>query len=77
MFPAAHRSLTRAPNCICSLWFIYPYGDRPLSRLGGNQFPPNLDNGRSPYVYINQSLQIQFGALDNERCAAGNMLSLQ
>ena len=36
MFRAAYRSSSRAPNCICSLWFIYPCGDRPLSRLGGN-----------------------------------------
>ena len=33
MFPAAYRSSSEAPNCICSLWFIYPCGDRPLSRL--------------------------------------------
>jgi len=33
MFRAAHRSSLRALNCICSLWFICPYGDRPLPRL--------------------------------------------
>jgi len=33
MFRATHRSLSGALNCICSLWFIYPCGDRPLSRL--------------------------------------------
>ena len=43
----------------------------------GTQFPPSLDNGRSPHGYINQRLQIQFGAPDYERCAARNMLSLQ
>ena len=37
----------------------------------------SLDNGRSPHVYINQRLQIQFGAPDDERCAARNMFSLQ
>jgi len=68
MFRAAHRSSSGALNCICSLWFIYPYGDRPLPRLG---------NGRSPHGYINQRLQIQFRAPDDERCAARNMLSLQ
>ena len=26
MFPAAYRSSSGAPNCICSLWFIYPCG---------------------------------------------------
>ena len=30
-----------------------------------------------PLVYINQRLQIQFGAPDDERYAARNMLSLQ
>jgi len=40
-------------------------------------FPLSLDNGRSPHVYMNQSLQIQFRASDDERCAARNMLSLQ
>jgi len=39
MFRAAYRSLSGALNCICSLWFIYPCGDRPLSRLGGKTFP--------------------------------------
>ena len=34
MFQAAYSSSSGAPNCICSLWFIYPCGDRPLSRLG-------------------------------------------
>jgi len=30
MFRAAHHSLSGALNCICSLWFICPFGDRPL-----------------------------------------------
>ena len=30
MFRAAYRSSSRAPNFICSLWFIYPCGDWPL-----------------------------------------------
>jgi hypothetical protein len=34
-------------------------------------------NGRSPHGYINQRLQIEFGAPGDERCAARNMLSLQ
>ena len=33
MFRAAHRSSSGALNCVCSLWFIYPCGDRPLPRL--------------------------------------------
>jgi len=35
MFQAAYSSSSGALNCICSLWFIYPCGDRPLSRLSG------------------------------------------
>jgi hypothetical protein len=30
------------------------------------QFPPSLDNVRSPHGNINQRLQIQFGAPDDE-----------
>jgi len=68
MFRAAHRSSSGAPNFICSLWFIYPCGDRSLSRLSGKSisrwvgnpfpaeweihFPLSLDNGRSPHGYI-------------------------
>jgi hypothetical protein len=33
MFRAAYRSLSGAINCICSLWFTYTCGDRPLSSL--------------------------------------------
>jgi hypothetical protein len=36
----------------------------------------SLDNGRSPYGYINQRLQIQFRARGDERCTARNILSL-
>jgi len=36
MFRVACRSSLGASNCVCSLWFIYPCGDWPLSRLGGN-----------------------------------------
>jgi len=35
MYRTAHRSSSGALNCICSLWFICPYGDRPLKRLSG------------------------------------------
>jgi len=37
MVRAAHRLSSGALNCICSLWFIYPCGDRPLSRLSGEK----------------------------------------
>jgi hypothetical protein len=42
MFRAAHRSSSGAQNYIFSLWFICPYGDRPLPTL-------SLGNGRSPH----------------------------
>jgi hypothetical protein len=35
MFQGAHRSSSGALNCICSLWFICPCGDRSLPRLSG------------------------------------------
>jgi hypothetical protein len=31
IFRAPHRSSSGALNCICSLWFIYTYGDRPFT----------------------------------------------
>jgi hypothetical protein len=34
MFRAAHRSSSGALNCICSLWFIYPCGERSLTTTG-------------------------------------------
>ena len=71
MFRAAHRSSSGALNCIGSLWFIYACSDRPLSKLSG------LDNGRSPHVYINQKMQIEFRAPDDERCVARNTLNLR
>jgi hypothetical protein len=79
MFRAAHRSSSGALNCICSLWFICPYGDRPSPRLSGKwiHFPLSLGNSRLPYGHINQRLQIQFRAPDDERCAARNILTLQ
>jgi len=72
MFRAAHRSLSGALNCICSLWFTYTCGDRLMSSCQNR-----LDNSRSPHVYVNQRLQIQFRAPDDEGFAARNMLTLQ
>jgi hypothetical protein len=37
MFRAAHRSSSGASNCVCSLLFIYPCGDRPFRRLSGQR----------------------------------------
>jgi hypothetical protein len=82
IFRAAHHSSSGALYCICSIWFLYPYADRPLPRLSGKwmmgewvngwwiisfHFPLSLGNGRSPYGHINQRLQIQFRAPDDER----------
>jgi len=67
MFQAAYRSSSGAPNCIWSLWFTNACGEWEL----------RLDTGRSPHAYVNQRLQIHFGAPDDERYASGNMLSLQ
>ena len=39
-------------------------------------FSLSFDNGRSPHGYINQRLQTQFRAPDDERCSARNMSSL-
>jgi len=38
MYRAAYRSSSGALNCICSLWFTYTFGDRPLSSLSGKWF---------------------------------------
>jgi len=73
MIRTAYRSSSGDLKCICSLWFTYTCGDRPLSSLSG-KIPLRLDNGRSPHVYVNQRLQIQFRAPDDERYAARNML---
>jgi len=37
MFRAAHRSSSGDLNCICSLWFICPYDDRPLQGWVGKR----------------------------------------
>jgi len=36
MFRAVHRLSSGTLNCICSLWFMCPCGDRLLSKLSGN-----------------------------------------
>ena len=46
MFRKTYRSSSGAPNCICSLWFIYPCGNRPLSRMCGNSVP--TQSGQRP-----------------------------
>jgi len=41
---AAHRSSSGTLNCICSLWFTYTCGDRPLPSLSGEK-NPNKNRG--------------------------------
>jgi len=80
MFRAAHRSSSGALNCICSLWFIYPCGERPLSRLSGKlHFTLSLDNGRSPHGYINQGCKyslelLMMSGVPRETCWAFSKL---
>ena len=72
MFRAAHRSSSRALNCICSLWlYTHVVTGRCQGWVGNgiSHFPFSLGNERSPHGYINQRLQIQFKAPDDERCA--------
>jgi hypothetical protein len=57
MFRAAHRSSSGALNCICSLWFIYPCGDRPLPRLNGKCLFVFFSNIVS---FILSSIQLHF-----------------
>jgi len=73
MFQAAHRRSSGAPNCTCSLWFIYTCGGRSLSSLSATQ------PGQQPVTtcVYKPGLQVQFEAPDGERYAARNMLSLQ
>jgi hypothetical protein len=74
MFRAAHCLSSRALNCICSLWFICPYGS---CQSWVENFLLSLGNGWSRYGHINQRLQIQFRAPDDKQYAARNMLSFQ
>jgi hypothetical protein len=49
MFRAANHSSSGALNCICSLWFIYLFGYRPLSRLSGKCIFNKLWNNKFYY----------------------------
>jgi len=58
-----------------------PCGDRQLPRLSGKwiRYLECIIYTKAFTIlqYINQGLQIQFRAPDDERCAVRNMLSLQ
>jgi hypothetical protein len=53
IFRAAHRSSSGALNCVCSLWFIYTCGDRPLPRLGGKWIHSPLSRSKHVEPSIN------------------------
>jgi len=80
MFRAAHRSSSGALK-LCLQPLVYIPIRRPTVAKAQWEmdfhFLLSLDNGWSPYGYINQWLQTQFRAPDDERCAARSMLSLQ
>ena len=59
-------------------WRLNMFRAAHLSSSGTQEifFPLSLGNGRSPHGYINQWLQVQFRAPNDERCTARNMLSL-
>jgi len=60
-----------------AIWFNKTCRDKELTPNYISHFPLSLGNSRSPYGHINQRLQIQFRASDDQRCAVRNMLSLQ
>ena len=63
MFRAAYRSSSGAPNRICSFWFIYPCGDRPLFRLV------------TTWLYKPEAANAVWSS-DDEQYVVRNMLSL-
>jgi hypothetical protein len=74
MLQNSHEESVEIPTrCSFVTEFIIPKFIEGSTR----HFPLSLDNSRSPHGHINQGLQIQFRAPDDERCAARNMLSLQ
>jgi hypothetical protein len=70
-FPLNHGNKRHTAHhqelCLCSLWFTYACGVPTQTWL----------RAVTTWLQINQRLQIQFRAPDDERCATRNMLSLQ
>jgi len=58
-----------------SITFFDLYDRREANTSRGEN--PEDKSGRSPHGYVNQRLQIEFRAPDDERYAARNMLNLQ
>jgi hypothetical protein len=63
----------------CGIWrnMLWHLSTKLHGVIYQSNFPLRLGNSRSPHGHINQRLQIQFRAPDDERCSARNMLSLQ
>jgi hypothetical protein len=58
----AYRSSSGAPNCICNLRFIYPCGDRSLSRLGGNSTTGRRQRPVTTCVYKPEAANTVWGS---------------
>jgi len=77
MFRAAHRGFLNAQHVSSGTPLIIRSSKLYLGTAHSTgHCPLNLGNGQSPHGHINQRLQIQFIAPDDERCAARNMLSI-
>jgi len=75
-----HTALHQELQTVFAASGLYTHGVTgrcPSCRRRVVELPPILDNDRSPHGYMNQRLQIQFGAPDVERYAARSVLSLQ
>jgi len=59
---------------ICDARILLPLLSRNTNKM--QLCPPSFGNDRSPYGRMNQRLQIEFRAPDDERCAARNTFSL-
>jgi hypothetical protein len=76
MLRTAHRSSSGALKYIWTSG-LHVHMETAFCQGWVGNFPPSLDYGRSPHVYIYQMLQIQFKAPDDERYVPRNILSLQ
>jgi hypothetical protein len=76
MDPVVYSVEIPTTRCSFVIEFIIPKFFKGSTCFERHTAELSLGNGRSPYGHINQRLQIQFRAPDDERCAARNMLSL-
>jgi len=68
MFRAICRSSSGAPT-------VFAASGLHTHVVNACNLSSHSDYGRSPHAYVNQRLQIQLGAPDDERHIARNMLS--